>query len=179
MHSPVGRRDEEDQRGRLAPAARGAPRRTGTVQRRLLHGVRAGGASSGRVPQQRGGAVSKPRVILSTTMCHVVARFTVHVLRIIHVVATLSAILSLCFAAQRTVVLALLLTTSWQGCSTTAARPPTLLPREFAAGLSPLPRAMLQEIREGCLALLTALEEQQAAGLVLREGFYVSKTWVG
>ena len=36
-----------------------------------------------------------------------------------------------------------------------------------------------QEIREGCLALLTALEEQQAAGLVLREGFYVSKTWVG
>jgi len=38
---------------------------------------------------------------------------------------------------------------------------------------------MLQEIREGCLALLTALEEQQAAGLVLREGFYVSKTWVG
>ena len=38
---------------------------------------------------------------------------------------------------------------------------------------------MLQEIREGCLALLTALEEQQGAGLVLREGFYVSKTWVG
>jgi len=61
----VSCRDEADQRGRLAPAARGASRRTRALQRRLLHGVRAGGAGPGRIAQQRGGTSPTPRVTLS------------------------------------------------------------------------------------------------------------------
>ena len=71
-------RDEADQRGRLAPAARGAPRRTGAIQRRLLHGVRAGGSGPGRIAQQRGGTpvyhsvnMSSPSPCAAHLLCNV------------------------------------------------------------------------------------------------------------